>query len=73
MFDISFWELLLIFIVALFVLGPERIPKVAYMIGRWIKYFRNSYYAVSAEINQQVQEEFESKNKSKEITEDKEP
>lgn len=35
MFDIGFSELLLCFIVALVVLGPERLPKVARTVGRW--------------------------------------
>jgi sec-independent protein translocase protein TatB len=29
-------ELLLLFVVALLVLGPERLPKVAGQIGRWV-------------------------------------
>ena len=33
MFDISFSELLLIGVVALVVVGPERLPKVARTIG----------------------------------------
>lgn len=35
MFDISFSELALCFVVALVVLGPERLPKVARTVGRW--------------------------------------
>lgn len=34
MFDISFGELAIIFVVALLVLGPERLPKVARTIGK---------------------------------------
>jgi sec-independent protein translocase protein TatB len=33
MFDISFSEILVIAVVALIVLGPERLPKVARMLG----------------------------------------
>lgn len=36
MFDIGFSELLLIFILALIVLGPERLPRVARQIGSWV-------------------------------------
>ena len=32
----SFFELLLIFLIGLIVLGPERLPKVANEIGTWI-------------------------------------
>ncbi|WP_348673827.1 Sec-independent protein translocase protein TatB [uncultured Abyssibacter sp.] len=35
MFDIGFWELLLIFSIALIVLGPERLPKAARTVGHW--------------------------------------
>lgn len=35
MFDIGFWELLLIFSIALIVLGPERLPAAARTVGRW--------------------------------------
>lgn len=35
MFDIGFWELLLIFSIALIVLGPERLPTAARSVGRW--------------------------------------
>ena len=36
MFDIGFTELMLIGIVALVVIGPERLPKVARTAGQWI-------------------------------------
>ena len=35
MFDIGFWELLLILSIALIVLGPERLPTAARTVGRW--------------------------------------
>ena len=36
MFDVGFWELLLIFGMGLMILGPERMPRGAAQIGRWI-------------------------------------
>ena len=36
MFDVGFWELILIFGVGLLILGPERLPRVAARIGLWI-------------------------------------
>jgi sec-independent protein translocase protein TatB len=36
MFDIGFTELLLIGVVALVVIGPERLPKVARTAGQWL-------------------------------------
>jgi sec-independent protein translocase protein TatB len=35
MFDIGFWELVILFGLGLMVLGPERMPKVAAQLGRW--------------------------------------
>jgi sec-independent protein translocase protein TatB len=36
MFEVGFTELLLIFALALIVLGPEKLPRVASQVGRWI-------------------------------------
>lgn len=35
MFDVGFWELLLVGVIALIVLGPERLPVVARKVGFW--------------------------------------
>jgi sec-independent protein translocase protein TatB len=35
MFDVGFWELAVIFVVGLLVLGPERLPRVAQQMGQW--------------------------------------
>lgn len=35
MFDISLTELVLCFVVALIVLGPQKLPAVARTLGRW--------------------------------------
>lgn len=35
MFDVGFWELAVIFVVGLLVLGPERLPQVARQLGQW--------------------------------------
>jgi Tat protein translocase TatB subunit len=36
MFDVGFSELVLLFVIGLLVLGPEKLPKVATQIGRWV-------------------------------------
>lgn len=39
----SFWELVVILIVALVVIKPERMPEVAYMVGKAIGRIRHWY------------------------------
>jgi len=41
MFDIGFWELVIIAIVALVIIGPERLPKFARDAGRFFAKVRN--------------------------------
>lgn len=41
MFDIGFWELALVAVIALIVLGPERLPVVARTAGRWVRRMRS--------------------------------
>jgi sec-independent protein translocase protein TatB len=36
MFDVGFSELVLLFIIGLLILGPERLPRVASQLGRWV-------------------------------------
>jgi sec-independent protein translocase protein TatB len=55
MFDIGFSELLLCFIVALVVLGPERLPKVARTVGRWAGQARGYMRNLSAELDRESQ------------------
>lgn len=54
MFDLSFTELLLIGVVALVVLGPERLPKVARMTGLWVRRARAQWYSVKAELERDL-------------------
>ena len=36
MSGVGFWELILIFLIGLVVLGPERLPRVAQQLGTWL-------------------------------------
>ena len=55
MFDIGFAELILLSIIGLLVLGPERLPKVARTLGGLSRKARNSWSnlkrSIEAEIN----------------------
>ena len=54
MFDIGFSELLLIAVVALVVLGPERLPKAARLAGLWLRRARAQWYSVKAELERDL-------------------
>ena len=54
MFDVGFWELGLISVVALLVIGPERLPGVARTAGKWIGSARRLVSNVQADINAEV-------------------
>ena len=57
MFDVGFSELIMIGLVSLLVIGPERLPKVARIAGFWIGKTRNIVASVKAEIKQELQAE----------------
>ena len=59
MFDIGFWELVILFGLGLMVLGPERLPKVAAKLGRWVGQARNMARHLSNQIRDEI-EPFES-------------
>ena len=54
MFDISFVELMLIGVVALLVLGPERLPGAARTLGGFIRRARSSWTSVRGEIEREL-------------------
>jgi sec-independent protein translocase protein TatB len=53
MFDIGFSEVVVIFVLALIVLGPEKLPKVAAQVGRWIGRARG----MARQFREQLEEE----------------
>lgn len=57
MFDIGFWELTLIGVVALIVIGPERLPGVARTAGLWFGRMRGFVSSVKADIDKQLKAE----------------
>lgn len=54
MFDVGFWELAVIAIVALLVLGPERLPRAARTAGLWIRKARQTVSSMKAEIEREI-------------------
>ena len=53
MFEGSFWELSLIFVLALVVFGPERLPGLARSVGLWVGRAR----AMLRNFNEQIERE----------------
>jgi len=54
MFDIGFWEILLIVILALIVIGPERLPGAAKKAGYWLGRGRRFVEGVRSDVESQV-------------------
>lgn len=54
MFDIGFWELGLIFLIGLIVLGPERLPKVARALGLWVRRARGYMQNITSELEREM-------------------
>ena len=54
MFDIGFSEMVVLAVVALVVLGPERLPKVAKQGGQWLGKMRRYVDDVKSDINRQM-------------------
>jgi sec-independent protein translocase protein TatB len=54
MFDVGFSELLVIAVVALLVLGPERLPKAARFAGLWVRRARAQWNSVKSEFEREM-------------------
>jgi sec-independent protein translocase protein TatB len=53
-FDVGFSEVLLIAVVALLVLGPERLPKAARFTGLWVRRARSQWDSVRSELEREL-------------------
>ena len=68
MFDVSLTELMVIAVVALIVIGPERLPKVARTVGHVLGRLQRYVTNVKADINREMQLE-ELKKLQQQVTE----
>lgn len=55
MFEIGFWEIVLVGVVALIVVGPERLPGLARTAGLWVGKARSMVAQVKAEVDRELQ------------------
>tara|TARA_B100000900_G_scaffold209106_1_gene177243 strand:+ start:189 stop:455 length:267 start_codon:yes stop_codon:yes gene_type:complete len=54
MFDIGFWELFFLFLLALFVLGPEKLPTVASYLGKQFGKVQHYFSSVKNQIDNEL-------------------
>lgn len=54
MFDIGFSEIIFIMVIALLVVGPERLPRLARTAGLWVGKMRGLISSVKADIEQEL-------------------
>ncbi|MGD0958827.1 MAG: Sec-independent protein translocase protein TatB [Methylomonas sp.] len=57
MFDVGFSEIIMVALVALLVIGPEKLPKVARLAGYWLGKARQTVATVKSEIRQELHAE----------------
>lgn len=57
MFDVGFSELMLVGVIALLVLGPERLPKAARMAGALLRRMRSSLSTLQQDLEREVHAE----------------
>lgn len=49
MFEIGFWELIVVAIIALWALGPEKLPVIARLAGRALSRAKQAYFNLKQE------------------------
>ena len=57
MFDIGFSELFMVLVIALIVIGPERLPAVARKIGRYVRKAKDTFENVKREVESELETE----------------
>ncbi|RBW48018.1 Sec-independent protein translocase TatB [Psychromonas sp. B3M02] len=55
MFDIGFWEIVLISVIGLVVLGPQRLPIAIRTVVKWVNTAKNMANSVKNEISQELE------------------
>ncbi len=56
MFDLGIQELIVIFIVALLVFGPKRLPELGYTLGKTINEIKKAFQGAKDEMEKEIQE-----------------
>ncbi len=58
MFDINGWELILLAVLAVVVLGPERLPEYAAKLGRFVRQARTMAERAKSQLKEEMGPEF---------------
>lgn len=58
MFDIGLQELIIIFLVALLVFGPDQLPDIARKLGRWTAEIRKGILQAKLQMDSELEGEF---------------
>ena len=53
---IGIWEIVLIFVVIIIVLGPHRLPEIARTLGKWFRVIRKAGADFTYNINKELEE-----------------
>ncbi len=57
MFDIGFQELVIIFIVALLVFGPEKLPEIGRTLAKWVVEIRRGINIAKSQMEEEMKED----------------
>ena len=54
MSGVGFWELIILFLIGLIVLGPERLPRVANQLGSWLGQARRMTRVMKRQLEEEL-------------------
>jgi len=58
MFDIGIQELIIIFVVALLVIGPDKLPEFSRTLGKWVVEIKKGIHIAKSQMEAEMKEEF---------------
>ncbi len=58
MFDIGMQELIIIFVVALLVFGPKKLPEISRTLGKWVVEIRRGINIAKSQMEEELREDF---------------
>ena len=64
MSGIGFWELIILFLIGLIVLGPERLPRVANQLGSWLGQARRMTRVMKRQLEDELDLEKQTRTKT---------